>query len=517
MPAPSGPDPALQVSDEEALGRLREVEHVVVVMMENRSFDQMLGFLQGEGLDVDGLQGAKPNFDAAGNRYDSFEWGPGETVPPTPPGRKAKLLDPCHSPHCVQEQLRDANTGFVRNFAATRREDDQQVELAPEFLRVPMGHFGAQHLPTYRHLGHEFCVCDRWHSSIPGDTWPNRLYSIAGKEGESVTHRPGRLHDWLRRLGRLPGIGKIAKAPVYEEAAFTRQLQLPQWRWYSYDPATLRGIDKRYRDFRHPNRDNFAFFNRKRVDFAEQAAEALVVELHDSFLDDAAKGQLRDVSWIDPNFIDVKVFNPNSDDDHPPSDVHEGQAFILDLYEALVKSPQWRDTVLVVVYDEHGGFYDHVPPPPTQPGDPAKHRTLGLRVPALVVGPRVRRGVSHETFEHTSLIATILRRFTADPEAALAAMPWRVRRAPHLGGLLEAEPRAEALDRERLLAEIAAAREQLDGSRKTARERRRAEIGGPSGEIDGGAGQRQELLDWQEEFFGFALTMRDHGLPPGQP
>ena len=90
-----------------------------------------------------------------------------------------------------------------------------------------------------------------------------------------------------------------------------------------------------------------------------QALEAAIVT-HDSFLDDAAKGELRDVSWIDPNFIDLSVLDPNSNDDHPPSDVKAGQALVLELYEALANSPNWEDTVLVIVYDEHGGFYDHV-------------------------------------------------------------------------------------------------------------------------------------------------------------
>ncbi len=503
---------------DDSLAHLNGVKHLVVVMLENRSFDQMLGFLQREGVDVDGIENAKPNLDSAGRSYPPFEWEPGMTAPAAPPGfEDAKILDPDHSPGGVREQLRDGNTGFVRNFESTRKA--KGVTLGPEFLRVPMGHYGPAHLPTYKHLGHEYCVCDAWHCSIPGDTWPNRLYSIAGREGKKVFHKPGFWQRLFRKLARVPGIGKIANAPVYEEAAFTRQLQLPQWRWYSHDPATLRGIDKEYRDFLNLNRDNFTFFNRKRVNLLHEGASGLVVDLRDSFLDDAAKGQLRDVSWIDPNFIDLNVGAPNSDDDHPPSDVREGQALVLEIYEALVKSPGWRDTVLVVVYDEHGGFYDHVAPPATRPGDPVRSKfpTLGLRVPALVVGPRVRKGVGRETFEHTSLIATILRRFAPDPEAALAAMPWRVRQAPHLGGLLEAEPRAEALERERLLNEIAGIRAQLDDARRKGRKRRRARIDEPSQELDGGAGRKQQLLDWQEEFMGFALRMRDAGLPPGQP
>jgi phospholipase C len=279
----------------------------------------------------------------------------------------------------------------------------------------------------------------------------------------------------------------------------------------------VRGVDGAYRDFGAPHRENFTYFDRKRVSLFTEALEAAIVDLHDSFLDDAAKGELRDVSWIDPNFVDLKVLDPNSNDDHPPSDVRAGQALVLETYEALVNSPNWEDTVLIVTYDEHGGFYDHVVPPPVPDGDPGKYERLGVRVPALVIGPRVKQGACHHVFDHTSLIATILRRFAADPAGAIARMPARVHGAQHLGVVLEDRPRPEALDRERLQTQIDEVRERLVNWRTAARKRRRAQKGGPSPETDGGAGQKQQLLDWQEEFLGFAMRMRREGLPPGQP
>jgi phospholipase C len=493
------------MTPEEALHNLQQVKHIVVLMMENRSFDQMLGFLEGEGLDVDGLGSAKPNFDHENREYKPFEWGPGQTAPPTPPGLQPKILDPCHSPSCVGTQLEKGNTGFVKNFAATRKDPNgAKVELEPEFLKVPMGHFGAQHLPVYHHLARNFCVCDAWHSSIPGDTWPNRLYSLAGQEGLSIGHEPGLLGKLLNDIKGMPVVGGLAGAPIFAEETFTRQLDDSQWRWYSHDPATLRAADKLYRD--EIRRDSFAYFNRKKLGLVTKALEAAIVT-HDSFLDDAAKGQLRDVSWIDPNFIDLNVFDPSSNDDHPPSDVKAGQALVLELYEALARSPNWDDTVLVVVYDEHGGFYDHVEPPAVD--DESAYSTLGVRVPALVVGPRVRQFVCHDVFEHTSLIATILRRFAADPEKALAAMPPRVRKAPHLGALLEPKPRTDLDPRDDLHAEMTAWRVQ---ARKDRRSRERA----PSVAADG-AGHDFELHDFQEEFAKFALAMREGGLPPSQP
>jgi phospholipase C len=519
------PTPEETVTEAEARKRLEGVQHIVVLMMENRSFDQMLGFLSKHGRvpGVEGLKGGEVNYDEHGNPYESFEWGEEETSFHPPQDRSGKILDPCHGPTCVKEQLETFKGktpgGFVKNFMRRKDSRGNRIEIPAQYRGLPMGYYSEKHLPVYDLLARKYAVCDAWHSSIPGDTWPNRLYAMAGEDGPKVSQKRGFLH-WLAVAAKrklIPGLGAISNAPVYDVAAFTRQLRDEQWRWYSHDPATLRGADSTYRDFHRLNRDNFAYFDRKRMSVVTKALEGGVVELHDSFLDDAAKGQLRDVSWIDPNFIDLKVLDPNSNDDHPPSDVRAGQALVLETYQALVRSPTWKDTVLVIVYDEHGGFYDHVQPPPVPSGDPGKYLTLGVRVPALVVGPRVQGGVCKHVFEHTTLINTILRRFAADPEEAIGRMPLRVRRAAHLGMLLEAEPRPEVCAADRLEADIAEVRKQLDEWRQQARERRRANDGEPSDEPDGGAGQKQELLDWQEQFLGFALTMRDQGLPPGQP
>jgi len=502
---PPRPDPERDcgIDEKEALRRLRSIQHIVVLMMENRSFDQMLGFLEYEGLDVDGLKGAKPNFDTAGTEYKPFRWGPEETAPLPPPGMRAKVLDPDHSPDGVREQLAEGNTGFVTSFAGSRRDDEKKpIELAEEFLRVPMGHYGAEHLPVYRHLAHNFCVCDRWHSSVPGDTWPNRLFSLAGTDAPRVGYKPSAWDRLKRVVKRLPKLGVLADAPIFDVKAFTNHLEDRQWRWYSHDPATLRAADGRYRRIGDLMRDNFAFFNRKRVHLWTEMLESRIVA-RDSFLDDAAKGELRDVSWIDPNFVDLSVFDPNSNDDHPPSDVRAGQSLVLELYEALSRSPDWERTLLVITYDEHGGFYDHVEPPATD--DHPRYETLGVRVPALVVGPRVRKHVSHEVFDHTSLIATILRRFA--PEA-LAEMPERVQKARHLGTLLEAAPRKDIEGRERL-------RTQMAEWRKTARAERRG--GNSPSPAPDGAGHELELHDFQSEFVKFVLAMREKGLPGNQP
>ncbi|MDX6671095.1 MAG: phospholipase, partial [Solirubrobacteraceae bacterium] len=306
------------MSQDQTLERLMAVKHIVVLMMENRSFDQMLGYLTLDGMpEVNGLMGRESNPDPDGTEIPVFEFEPDETAFHAPGQPFDKSLDPCHGTGCVAEQLADGNRGFVRNFVKAK-------DPPREHWRLPMGYYTARHLPVYDHLAHNYCVCDAWHSSIPGDTWPNRQYALAGQAGPSVLLKFG----WWQELKKLLG-SKLPAVPIYDVPAFTRYLQDPQWRWYSHDPATLRAVDSRYRNWRKLQRDNFTYFDRRRIKAWTQALESGLVDIGDSFLDDAAKGELRDVSWIDPNFVDLHVFDPASNDDHPPSDVKAGQELVL--------------------------------------------------------------------------------------------------------------------------------------------------------------------------------------------
>jgi phospholipase C len=253
--------------------------------------------------------------------------------------------------------------------------------------------------------------------------------------------------------------------------------------------------------------ENFAYFDRKKMSLLTRAAEASIVG-HNSFLDDAALGQLRDVSWIDPNFIDLNILDPNSNDDHPPTDIRSGQSFILEIYDALTRSPNWEDTVLVIVYDEHGGFYDHVSPPLVDDG--SGYASLGVRVPAIIVGPRVCNTVCHETLDHTVLIKTILTRFAADPTQAVQRMGTRVVNAPHLGIVLGDEPRTDDIPPHDDV------RRTLNEWRTSARADRRGSPDRAPSPAPDGAGRPLVLQDFQDDFGRFALAMR-HLLPPNQP
>ncbi|HET6172381.1 MAG TPA: alkaline phosphatase family protein [Gaiellales bacterium] len=501
----SRPTRGESMSAKDDLRRLKSIKHVVVLMMENRSFDHMLGYLSlpgGPMPEVDGLKGNESNKDAKGKDYPVFEFPADRTAFHKPGQPLEESLDPCHAPDCVAEQLAGGNGGFVKNFIAKKKPSAKDRGLV-------MGYFTGTHLPVYDHLARNYCVCDKWHSSVPGDTWPNRLYSLAGHEAETITASlGGDVASGLGVFGQFAGTTvwpQLKNIPIYDVEAFTRQLHDDQWRWYSHDPATLRAADEHYRQFALFDRPNFSYFNKKGISLGQQAADFPIL-VEDSFLDDAVQGKLRDVSWIDPNFINLRTFDSNSNDDHPPADVRAGQALVLDLYSALVNSPAWKDTLLVITYDEHGGFYDHVPPPKVSDG---KYKTYGVRVPALVIGPRVKKGVSKVLFDHTTLIKTILLRFADNPAKAVAALGPRVAAANHLGAVLGDAPRNDIPDHGDLHTK-------LDAWRLESRQAHAGQAAGLAIASDG-AGHPLAMHEFQRNFAAFALTMRALGLPAGRP
>jgi phospholipase C len=493
------------MADERDLERLRQIQHIVVLMMENRSFDHMLGYLKRAGMpDVDGLDGSESNPDESGNPVGVFEFGDDQYAFHRPNLPFDESLDPKHGPDSVVRQLAGGNQGFVTDFIAEKNPPS-------DWRSLPMGHYAAKHVPVYDFLARQFCVCDHWHSSIPGDTWQNRNYALAARWAQPVGLK---LRPWEKLAARM-GLRKewaaLERAPIYDVPAFTRQLTREQWRWYSYDPATLRAADSLYRKFTEIDRKNFAYVNRKSIMPALRLLEE-PIEFQDSLLDDATKtGEhgLRQVSWIDPNFIDVRVLDPTSNDDHPPSDIRAGQQLVLELYHALAKSQDWNETLFVITYDEHGGFYDHVQPPSVESGDNSGYPTYGVRVPAVVIGPRVRKFVCHQFFEHTTLMKTILLRFAAQPERAIAAMGPRVERAEHLGVVLGDEPRSDIGEHEFLF-------EAMEQWRTEAREKRRAATTAAPALDPDGAGQDWRPTELQRDVATISLAMRKRGLA-GRP
>jgi phospholipase C len=333
-----GSDPA--ESRAQALGAaavLKEIDTFVVLCMENRSYDHLLGARALEGLGGDGLQPGMKNRTRSG--ADLFVH-PLQTFTPD---------DPPHTWSAVAAQINGgAMDGFVAAHSGAGQAD-------------VMGYHVRSQVPVTWSLADEFVSCDRWFCSVPGPTWPNRLY-LHGATSHGNT--------W-----NLPAFGFT---PIFQRLD---PLGLTHRNYYSDVPWAAGGYFKV---------SGFAGIER--------------------YFLDAAAGTLPNFSVIDPHF-----FGAGANDDHPSHDVRLGQALIGSIYAALAKSPQWQRSLLVITYDEHGGFFDHVAPPSVSDSR-AKFRQLGVRVPALVAGPYVPRGkVVSTLFEHTSVISTLTERFALDP------------------------------------------------------------------------------------------------------
>jgi phospholipase C len=227
-----------------------------------------------------------------------------------------------------------------------------------------MSYLGRQQVPFTHALAAQSTVCDRWFSSFMGPTWPNRFYLHATTAQGRTKNHP---------------LGLDAPATIWERMAdrcwTAKNYVAGAIPWYSvaFPTKSFSGND------------------------------AMVPEPIDGFFRDALSGNLPHFSLIDPDF--------QVNDGHPPHDLGLAEAFLSSIHRALVNGPGWARTLLVVAYDEHGGFYDHVPPPTVLDPHP-DFRRLGFRVPAIVAGPMVRQGAVVSTpFEHTSVAATLQARF----------------------------------------------------------------------------------------------------------
>jgi phospholipase C len=364
-------------------GALAHIEHFVVLTMENRSFDHMLGYLSlprasgGEGrTDVDGLSGQQTN-PYQGTAFPTFALSDTIFHPGPPNGYES-----VH--HAINGGWMD---GFVKSYA-----EEHGDAVAGRI----MGHHTAATVPCFDALARDFSIGHRWFAAHPGPTFPNRFYELTGRMN-------------LDQRGFWEFDNSSPPRPVFTETIFDHLTGATDpvtgkpvtWTYFEHSYCTLR-LFERY-TFDHTN----------------------VVDINDhvhGFFTSAQNGQLPNVSFIDPHFVDVP---PGSNCDEPPSDIAAGQKLVQRIVEAVIAGPAWDKTMLVIVYDEHGGFYDHVPPPAAARVSPDLPitTTYGLRVPAIVVSPWVRQGgvFGHDAgtgghpsalvFDHTSILKTIVRRF----------------------------------------------------------------------------------------------------------
>jgi phospholipase C len=373
---------------------LAEVSHVVVLMLENRSFDHLLGFLKRRRPGIDGLTGSEaiPRDPAV---------GAGDLVQVTDTAPEVTDVDPGHAIGDVNQQMygrvepdfppTGRNDGFVANYRRHATSDTAAEEI--------MHGFPPERVPALATLAEEFAVCDRWFASMPGPTWPNRVFAHAGTSA-GRTDNGFRLYDIPTIFERLEAVGRrwciyyhdIPQALVFPHVA----------------PHFLNPISRKVRPF-------------------EQR-----------FADDVRRGRLADYVFIEPRYLDTPDRDADGEptgrwiwanDQHPPHDIRHGEALIADVYETLRRSTLWSRVLLVIVYDEHGGFYDHVFPEAAIPPDIApsgstlfRFDRFGPRVPAVVVSPWIPRGTLDRdstgrpiTRDHTTILATIERRFGAAP------------------------------------------------------------------------------------------------------
>ena len=385
------------------------IEHVFVLMLENRAFDHMLGFsgitghdaATGDSTQINGLSGSEANTFKGGVYRVSR--GADNVMP----------ADPGHEFSDVLEQLCGSgatyqaggaypavnNSGFVASYVASGGAADPG-----EVMKC----FAPEQLPVLIALAQEFAVCDNWHGSMPGPTWPNRMFGHAASSG-GLDHSPttDEIVEWETIGGFQFKSGNIFDA--LQKKGLSRRL-------YAGDDfplvAALKGVS--LFDIRHYS--NFA------SDLGRPTYPYSYV-------------------FIEPSY-DVLNEYKNSASQHPLTDITLGEGLIKETYEAIRNSSLWNSSVLLITWDEHGGFFDHaIPPAAVAPGDTAPQdknnqygftfQQYGPRVPAVVISPLVPKNViDHRLYDHASIPATIEALFGIGP------LTQRDAKANRLGALL---------------------------------------------------------------------------------
>jgi phospholipase C len=343
------------------------IEHVILLALENRSFDQMLGCMNEVFHDLEGASSANIN-QHGGTIYRQ-----------EPTTERQTTQDPRHEAEHVARQLAAGNGGFVEDFVAAYGDS------TPAERQAIMGYYPRDFLPALHRLARNYTVCDHWFSSVPGPTWPNRFFLLTGTSSGLVS---------------MPGDD-------------TNDFKWPDWFAQDqdtiFDRLTERGIH--WKCYFHDIPQSSVLVHQRRLHNA-----ARYFYINEFFRDAAGRAEdFPQFSFIEPDYMG---FDEN--DDHPPHDVMKAERLIARVYNAVRANPQlWRTTLLIVLFDEHGGFYDHVPPPAAVPPDALSTATafksLGVRVPAVLVSPWVRRGVVKTPFDHTSLLKYLIDKWGLGP------------------------------------------------------------------------------------------------------
>lgn len=369
------------------------IKHVFVLMLENRSFDHMLGFSNLQGIDA--VTGQPTSVEGL-NPTDDWNVAPdGSKITVSSPADWAMPHDPGHEFTDVRVQLCGVkgnfpeidNSGFVADYATVDPAHPGEI----------MKCYAPEQLPVLTTLAREFAVCDHWFSSMPGPTWPNRFFIHAATSG-GLDHSPttANIASSILFNGYKFDNGTIYDRLDDEGLSWTiyKGDQFPQT--LAISGMTVRLAEGRFRDLE---------------DFKSHVQDP---------------GYSTSYAFIEPDYHTTSDFVCGNSQ-HPKDDVTRGEALIKNIYETIRTSPHWENSVLIITYDEHGGFYDHVHPPQTvspgdKPTDPENNlfsfdfTQLGVRVPAIVISPLIPRGViDHNVYDHTSVLATVENIFGLQP------------------------------------------------------------------------------------------------------
>jgi phospholipase C len=345
------------------------IKHVVVLMLENNSFDRMLGCMNAVFPTLEGVNTAHP--------FENPDY-PDTThlFAQLPNDLTAIANDPGHDLDDVLRQIGNNDCqGFVADFA------QHCPQASPDERYQIMGYFPLNDLPVLHALARNFLVCDHWYSSVPGPTWPNRFFVHSGTSlghtdmPEGIFHPDIHLYNQptvFQRLSEQHVSWRIYYGDVPQSLVMTEQLRFPQF----YRPMGW-----------------FANDTHNAQTFPQYA------------------------------FIEPSYFGANQNDQHPPTDVAHGEVLIAQVYNALRANEElWQSTLFVLLYDEHGGFCDHLPPPATVAPDgntkTFAFNLLGVRVPAVLISPWLNAGVLSTVFDHTSLLKYLTDKWGLGPLGA---------------------------------------------------------------------------------------------------
>ena len=359
---------------------MNKIEHLVVLMMENRSFDHYYGsysLLEGR-TDVDGLKETTPPLlDKDGQPVPFWDMGAAKFY--------SGYADP---PHGWQHQHGNWNNGANDGFVTEFQKEFPTNPNGKSGSNIPVGYYTRETLPISYALADRFALCDRWFSSVLSSTWPNRKYLHSGqRDADNDTQT---LPPW-------PGFKTTPFYNALEDTVDPATGSRLTWKNYFCDLPFL------------------SFW----YQFAAYHALGNFTGIAD-FVSACREDSLPTVSIIDPPF--------SLADDHPAHDVRLGQKFIGLIVDALTHSESWSKTALVLVYDENGAFYDHVPPPQSfeaAAGLAPEDDPLGFRVPAVVISPYAKQGVCSTVFDHTSLMKSIAVRWGVEFDPATYGTRWQ--------------------------------------------------------------------------------------------